>query len=133
MLEIKLYDKKTGEFETIKQGFISLKHVFKWLEFEENIAESFAKQEAFEKYVKAANDGEDMDDVPVPETAKIPKSTDVLRGRLELIADLFDDKRVTVESLMDKANATDKLIPMVQTYVMDQYSSNDESGTASKN
>lgn len=133
MLEIKLYDKKTGEFEKIKQDFISLKHVFKWLKFEENIAAAFAKQEAFEKYVKAANDGEDMDDVPVPETAEIPNGTDVLRGRLALIADLFDDKRVTVKSLMERTNATDKLIPLVQSYVMDQYSANDESGTASKN
>lgn len=131
MLEIKIRNQETGKDEVVSQDFIPLKSVFSWLEFEEKLTVAFAKQAEFEDYVNRANNGENMDDVAVPETVDMPTGTSVLRGRLELIADLFDDKRVTVDALMENGNAMDKLVPLVQTYVMDQYSAND-TGKVSK-
>ncbi|MCW0953004.1 hypothetical protein OIT44_02820 [Weissella ceti] len=126
MLEIKIRNLETGKDELVTKDFISLREVIKWLEYEEKLASIFAQQAEWELYVKRANDGDNMDDVPVPEVPDIPSSTEIFKERLRMIADLFNDKRVTVDALLEGANAMDKIIPYVQTYVMDQYSKNDK-------
>lgn len=132
MLEIKIRNSETGKNEVVTKEFIPLRDVIKWLEYEEKLVSIFAQQAEMEAYIKRANDGEDMDDVPVPEVAEMPSSTEILKQRLKMIADLFNDKRVTVDNLLDNANAMDKIIPYVQTYVMDQYSKNEKSDMPGK-
>ncbi|TYC50893.1 hypothetical protein ESZ50_01365 [Weissella muntiaci] len=88
------------DFKTYTQQFIPLKHVLAWLKLEQRITQSIIDQ---------VND-------------EILSGTDILKERIKLIADMFDDSAITEESITNQANALDKIVLQVEKVVINQYS-----------
>lgn len=111
-LKIKLRNEKPGddgiyEFRTFSQQFIALKHVLAWMKLEERITESI---------VNGIN-------------AEVFSPSDVIKDRISLIADMFENPEVTRDAILNRGNAMDKIIKNVESVVIDQYSDgDDESG-----
>lgn len=124
-LKIKLWSDEKGEFVTITQQFIPLRKVMAWMKLEEEVTQSIVNQQKIFKYLNDVDKGKDAGEMP--ELKESLTDIEIFDKRIRLIADLFDDKRVTYDSIMDYGNAMDKLIVDVQEIVMNQYSKNDES------
>lgn len=129
-LKVRLWDKKTGEFNTVTQAFIPLRKVLDWLKLEEEIAEMVDNQQKLFKYFDDLGKGKEVGEIP--ETTPPLSDIEIFERRIRLIADLFDNKEVTYDALLDNANAMDKLIVDVQEIVMNQYSKADGSNESGK-
>lgn len=129
-LKVRLWDKKTGEFNTVTQTFIPLRKVLDWLKLEEEIADMVDNQQKLFKYFDDLGKGKEVGEIP--ETTAPLSDIEIFERRIQLIADLFDNKEVTYDALLDNANAMDKLIVDVQEIVMNQYSKADGSNDSGK-
>lgn len=129
-LKVRLWDKKTGEFNTVTQTFIPLRKVLDWLKLEEEIADMVDNQQKLFKYFDDLGKGKEVGEIP--ETTDPLSDIEIFERRIQLIADLFDNKEVTYDALLDNANAMDKLIVDVQEIVMNQYSKADGSNESGK-
>lgn len=109
-LVVRLFNEETGKFETVTQNFIPLRKVIDWMKLDEEISAS----------------------VMVPGAKDYMSGSEIFERRVKQIAELFDDKRVTYDSLLDGANAMDKLLLSVNKIVMDQYSDDEEEVTPGK-
>lgn len=111
-LQIKLRSKNPDEsgnyeFQTFSQQFIALKHVLAWMKLEERITASIVDNIGSEVF----------------------SPSQIMKERIDLIADMFDSPEITRDAILERGNAMDKIIKNVEAVVIDQYSDgDDESG-----